>query len=94
MIMRYQMAVLLFAGTSAALEAPPVASVWQIYQVELARQCPAKHLEWLAPADIRDALDDYKSRLSTGLQSAMTTAERHRHSTRGALRSGKDDDVR
>ncbi|MCW0317784.1 hypothetical protein NB724_002935 [Pantoea ananatis] len=78
MIMRYQMAVLLFAGTSAALAAPPVASVWQVYQAELARQCPAKHLEWLAPADIRDALDDYKSRLSTGLQSAMTTAERHR----------------
>ncbi|MEJ1267644.1 hypothetical protein WDV93_10905 [Pantoea ananatis] len=55
----------------------PVANVWQIYQAELARQCPAKHLEWLAPADIRDALDDYQSHLSTGLQSAMTTAERH-----------------
>ncbi|MGG6101410.1 hypothetical protein QNH99_12055 [Pantoea allii] len=78
MIMRLELAVLLFAGSTAALAAAPADHAWQTYMAELTRQCPSKHLEWLAPADIRDALDDYKSHLNTDLQHAMTASEHHR----------------
>lgn len=76
--MRRQIAFLLLAGSTQVLAAAPAGEVWHAYLNQLARQCPSKHLEWLAPADIRDALDEYKSHLSHGLQKAMAAAENHR----------------
>lgn len=49
---------------------------WATYHAELARQCPAKHLDLLAPADLRDALDTFKGSLSARARRRMDGAER------------------
>jgi len=60
--------------------------VWHGYEAELAKQCGAKHLEWLAPADLRDALDDYKKSAPRTLARRMSHAEKQecRNSIAGA----------
>ncbi|MCC4595384.1 hypothetical protein NRY95_05295 [Xanthomonas campestris pv. phormiicola] len=50
--------------------------VWHVYNTELAKQCGDKHLEWLAPAELRDALDDYKQSASKAFAQKMTRAEK------------------
>lgn len=76
MFARTFMPVTAFAAIAAA--ATPTTDferVWQPYTTQLARQCPAKHLEWLAPAELRDALDDYKTHLSVTARQDMDRAE-------------------
>ena len=46
------------------------------YLMELAKQCPTKHLELLAPADLQDALAEFKSALPKKQQACMARAER------------------
>lgn len=49
------------AGASAE-PASPYQRAMGPYFAELAKQCPAKHLDELSPGDLRDALDDFKDR--------------------------------
>lgn len=49
--------------------------VRQAWDDTLNQQCPGKHLTWLAPADLRDALDDYKRQASPEDGRAMDAAE-------------------
>ena len=60
--------------------------LWAPYRAQLAAQCPAKHLDLLSPAALRDALDAYKSDASPGLRRAMAQAEAQEcaHVTAGA----------
>jgi hypothetical protein len=50
-------AVLAFAGPAAAQS--PDSPATQAYQAELARRCPAKHLEWLNPGILADPAGDF-----------------------------------
>lgn len=54
---------------------------WRPYRVEIGRQCPAKHLEWLSPADLRDVLETYEASVSPGTHAAMSVAEAGRCAT-------------
>ena len=49
--------------------------VEEAYAGQLGRQCPAKHLELLSPAELRDALDDYKAHLAVAGRRAMNRTE-------------------
>jgi hypothetical protein len=49
--------------------------VMRPFEAELARQCPAKRLERLSPADLRDVLDDYKSALHPSRRHALDKTE-------------------
>ena len=71
---------------SAAAPADNSERVGRLYAAQLGRQCPAKHLELLSPADLRDALDSYKGHLSDSTRLAMDRAESRscRHVTMGA----------
>jgi hypothetical protein len=51
------------------------ADVRQAWNDALNQQCPGKHLTWLAPADLRDVLDDYKQQVSPEDGRAMDAAE-------------------
>lgn len=84
----------------AALTAPAFASstakydqVWHGYEVQLAKQCGAKHLEWLAPDELRDALDDYKQSAPRSVARQMSNAEHRecRESVAGASCSNVGD---
>jgi hypothetical protein len=46
-----------------------------LYQAELDHQCPASHLEYLSPGQLRDGLDDYISSLPPDTQDRMRKAE-------------------
>ncbi len=46
------------------------------YFKELRRQCPEKHLELLAPADLNFVLEGLKPKLTTDQQARMARAER------------------
>ncbi len=50
-------------------------SVRRAWDDALNQQCPGEHLTWLAPADLRDALDDYKQQASPQDRRAMDAAE-------------------
>jgi hypothetical protein len=53
---------ILLAGlaTTASADPPPAyKQAMDPYFAELARQCPAKHLELLSPADLDDVLEDF-----------------------------------
>lgn len=72
-----------FLWIVAAVAAPALASstakydqAWHVYKTELAKQYGAKHLELLAPAELRDALDDYKQTASQALSQQMSRAEK------------------
>lgn len=54
-------ALLIAALGAIATEAHGARDPWQEYRSAIARQCPAKHLERLSPADLRDALDAYEA---------------------------------
>ena len=45
------------------------------YLGELAQQCPDRHLEYLAPGQLRDGLDDFISSLPEDSQDQMRRAE-------------------
>ncbi|WP_143023394.1 hypothetical protein [Sphingomonas sp. NFR15] len=84
----------------AAVAVPALASptskydrVWHGYEAELAKQCGAKHLEWLAPAELRDALDDYKQSAPRSIARRMSHAEERecRNSIAGASCSNVGD---
>ncbi len=45
------------------------------YEAELARQCPAKHLELLSARDLRDGLDDYAASLPAEVRGRLQGAE-------------------
>lgn len=62
----------------AAAPADTFEHVWRPYTAQLGRQCPAKHLELLSPADLRDALDSYTRHLPAHIQREMASAERRR----------------
>ncbi len=66
--------LLAFAGTAAD-------DPWRPYHVEIGRQCPAKHLEWLSPADLRDALETYEASAAPRTHGAMSVAEADRCGT-------------
>lgn len=57
-----------FAGTAAD-------DPWQPYRIEIGRQCPAKHLEWLSPADLRDVLETYEASAAPRTHATMSVAE-------------------
>ena len=66
----------------ASLTAPALASstakydqIWHGYESQLAKQCGAKHLEWLAPAELWDALDDYKQSAPRSVARQMSNTE-------------------
>ncbi|KQM21993.1 hypothetical protein [Novosphingobium sp. Leaf2] len=48
---------------------------WGAYRVELARRCPTKHLELLAPADLRDVLDTFKAKQPPHTRRLMDSAQ-------------------
>ncbi|WP_121884415.1 hypothetical protein [Sphingomonas sp. PP-F2F-G114-C0414] len=66
--------LLAFAGTAAD-------DPWRPYRAEIGRQCPAKHLEWLSPADLRDVLDTYETGADPRIRAAMSVAEADRCGT-------------
>lgn len=77
----------------AALATPAVAGstaqydqVWHGYEAALTKQCDSKHLAWLAPAELRDTLDDYKQSAPRGIAQQMSRAEKRecRNSIAGA----------
>jgi len=49
-------------------------NVQRAWNDALNEQCPGKHLTWLAPADLREALDDYKQQVSPKDRYAMDAA--------------------
>ncbi len=59
------------AGTTAG-------DPWRPYRAELGKHCPAKHLDWLSPADLRDALDTYQAGAAPRIRAAMAVAEADR----------------
>ncbi|KQS49243.1 hypothetical protein [Sphingomonas sp. Leaf198] len=63
-----------FTGTAAD-------DPWRPYRIEIGRQCPAKHLEWLSPADLRDVLETYEASAAPGTLAAMSVAEAGRCAT-------------
>jgi hypothetical protein len=67
------------AGTALAETA--YEKVMQPFTAELSRQCPSKRLQLLAPADLRDLLDDYKSGLGPSYRRTFDRSER-RHCLR------------
>ncbi|TCP71391.1 hypothetical protein C8J43_102470 [Sphingomonas sp. PP-CE-1G-424] len=67
-------ALLAFAGTAAD-------DPWRPYRIEIGRQCPAKHLEWLSPADLRDVLETYEASAAPRTHAAMSVAEAGRCAT-------------
>lgn len=44
------------------------------YRAAIARQCPDRHLDRLSPADLRDALDEFETRLSPALRAQLSRA--------------------
>ena len=44
------------------------------YRAAIARRCPDRHLDRLSPADLRDALDDFETRLSPALRARLSRA--------------------
>lgn len=66
--------LLAFAGTAAD-------DSWRPYHVEIGRQCPAKHLEWLSPADLRDVIETYEESAAPRTHAAMSVAEAGRCAT-------------
>ncbi|WP_380785817.1 hypothetical protein [Sphingomonas sp. R86521] len=60
----------------AAAPADTLQHVWRPYTAQLGRQCPAKHLELLSPADLRDALDSYTRHVPASVRRAMASADR------------------
>jgi hypothetical protein len=66
--------LLAFAGTAAD-------DPWRAYRVEIGRQCPAKHLEWLSPADLRDVIETYEASAAPRTHAAMSVAEASRCAT-------------
>jgi hypothetical protein len=84
----------------AALATPALASptakydqIWHGYEFQLAKQCGAKHLGWLAPAELRDVLDDYKQSAPRSVARQMSNAEHRecRDSVAGASCSNVGD---
>jgi hypothetical protein len=76
--MREMLGAVMIAGaawSASAAESSPYDVVMAPYIAELSRQCPDKHLELLAPAALRDALDDYKSSLLRRQEKQMDLAE-------------------
>lgn len=68
--------ILLASVAGAATPADIFQQVWRPYTAQLGRQCPAKHLELLSPADLRDALDSYTRRVLASVRREMASAER------------------
>ncbi|KQO07144.1 hypothetical protein [Sphingomonas sp. Leaf242] len=66
--------LLAFAGTAAD-------DPWRPYRVAIGRQCPAKHLEWLSPADLRDVIETYEASAAPRTHAAMSVAEAGRCAT-------------
>ena len=73
--MRFLWIVVAVAAPALASSMSKYDQVWHGYEAELAKQCGAKHLEWLAPAELRDALDDYKYSAPRSLARRMSHAE-------------------
>jgi hypothetical protein len=77
--MRFACFVVLFSLSSAAVAQPDAPmSAQQAYRTQLAAQCPAKHLDWVSPADLFDLLEDYSGNLPQKIRHDMTRAEARR----------------
>ncbi len=65
---------MLLVGLSAA-PAAPVDEVWPRYWQAVRQACPARHLDLLAPAELRDVLDAFKAGPARPLRSKLDHAE-------------------
>ena len=72
---RMLVAAMIMGVASSASASTPYERLMAPYLAELGSQCPDKHLELLAPADLRDALDDFKAHLPREQQARMDKAE-------------------